>query len=103
MCPLFFFAGGLTAYLYITKPMADEARASETCPSVEGEIIRSEINSFYNSEGREMYSLDVAYVYQLDGKDYSRSKISGLSYSTSSENEVRRKLAKYAKGSTVMV
>ena len=98
-----FFAGGLTAYLYITKPMADEARASETWPSVEGEVIRSEINSYRNSEGKEMYSPDVAYIYQLNGKDYSGSKISDLSYSTSSENEVRRKLAKYAKGSTVMV
>lgn len=98
-----FFAGGLTAYLYITNPMADEARASETWPSVEGEIIRSEINSFHNSEGKEMYSPDVAYVYQLDGKDYSGSRISDLSYSTSSEGEVQRKLAKYPKGSTVKV
>lgn len=98
-----FFAGGLAAYLYITKPMADEARASETWPSVEGEIIRSEINSFHNSEGKEMYSPDVAYVYQLDGKDYSGSRISDLSYSTSSEGEVRRKLAKYPQGSTVKV
>lgn len=98
-----FFAGGLTAYLYITKPMADEARASETWLSVEGEVIRSEINSYRNSEGKEMYSPDVAYIYQLNGKDYSGSKISDLSYSTSSEGEVRKKLAKYAKGSTVAV
>lgn len=66
-----FFAGGLTAYLYITKPMADEARASEIWLSVEGEVIRSETNSYRNSEGKEMYSPDVAYIYQLNGKDYS--------------------------------
>ena len=97
-----FFAGGLTAYMYITKPMADEARASETWPSVEGEVIRSEINSYRNSEGKEMYSPDVAYIYQLDGKDYSGSKISDLSYSTSSETRCEENSLKYQR-STIKV
>ena len=91
------------AYQHLTKPLAEEAEASEEWPTVEGVITYSELRSSRNSDGNELYSADVDYVYTVDGKKYSGGNIETLDGSTSSRSSVKKTLRKYAVGTKVPV
>lgn len=98
-----FFVGGLMAYQYLTKPIAEEAEAAKEWPTTPGFITLSELNKTRNNEGKDMYSASVQYDYTVDGKMYNCSGIRTLDGSTSSKSSVKKTLKKYAKGTSVMV
>ncbi len=98
-----FFFIGLLAYQYITKPMAEEAEASKSWPTVDGIITLSKLNKSRDTDGKEMYSANVQYDYVVDGKGFNGSSISTLDGSTSMKSSVKKTLRKYAEGKTVLV
>lgn len=53
------FFGGLMAYLYLTKPIAEEAKASKNWQTVEGVITKSKLNTSRDSDGKELYSANI--------------------------------------------
>ena len=98
-----FFVGGLMAYQHITKPMAEEAKASKEWPTVEGVIAHAELSKTRDSDGNEMYSANINYDYTVDGKQYNSSGINTVNGSTSSQSSVKKTLKKYAEGTKVTV
>lgn len=98
-----FFVSGLMAYLYITKPIAEDAEASKAWPTVEGVITHAELDKSRNHDRKEMYSADIKYNYVVDGKQYSSSVVSAADSKTSMKNSVKMTLRKYAEGKKVVV
>ncbi len=99
---LVFTIMGYAAYNYITKPMEEEAKASESWPSVLGEITTSEI-ARYTSSGETMYSANIHYVYKVENKEYGGSNITSSDGSTSVQSFVKKDLKKYPVGKQVKV
>ncbi len=98
-----FFVGGFMAYQHLTKPLAEEAEASEEWPTVEGVITYSGLNKSRNPDGNDMYSADVQYEYSVDGQKYSGGNIETMDGSTSSRSSVKKTVRKYAVGTKVAV
>ena len=92
---------------YFTSDMIDEAKESETWPSVPGIVTDSTISSYVStSDGKNqtMYSAGVTTSYNVDGKQYSTSMINlAGSSSTSVRSSVQKKIEKYPKGREVSV
>ncbi len=98
-----FFASGFMGWLYFTKPMLEEARATEKWPTVQGVITASELGKSTNSEGTDMYSANVYYDYTVNDRQYSSSGITMADGSSSMKNSEVNKLKKYAEGTSVTV
>lgn len=100
---VFFFIGGLMAYQHLTKPLAEEAKASKEWPTVEGVITHSELNKSRDNDGNDMYSANVQYNYSVGGEKYSDGSIQTLDGSTSVKSSAKKTVKKYAKGTKVTV
>lgn len=98
-----FFMAGLLAYQHLTKPLAEEAEASEEWPSVEGIVTHSELNKSRDSDGKDMYSANIQYRYSVDGKEYTDGSIQTMDGSTSMKSSVKKTVKKYAVGTQVRV
>ena len=98
-----FFVGGLMAYQYLTKPIAEEAKAAKEWPTTQGTITLAKLNKTRNDDGNDMYSASVQYDYTVEGKIYNGSGIRTLDGSTSSSSSVKKTLKKYALGKAVTV
>jgi len=70
---LFILIGGIVFFMWGLPPLK-YSNASKTWPSVPGEITRSELET-YRKDGKTQYLPDIAYKYNVDGKDYSSSKV----------------------------
>ncbi len=99
---LLFAVVGYATYKYITNPMEEEAKASELWPSVSGEIIISEIES-YTNHGERLYSADIHYSYMVEGEEYNGAGITNADASTSVQSSVKKDLKRYPKGKIVDV
>jgi hypothetical protein len=99
-----FIVGAWVAYTNFSKPMAEEAEATESWPTVPGVITSSEIDQ-YDSDGTTMYSAEINYDFTVDDKPYNGNRISINSgnSSTSSIKEVKKDLQKYPVGAAVTV
>lgn len=92
------------AYTNFSKPMAEEAEATESWPTAPGVITSSEIDQ-YDSDGTTMYSAEINYDFTVDDKPYNgnRITINSGNTSTSSIKEVKKDLQKYPVGANVTV
>ncbi|MGQ1908686.1 DUF3592 domain-containing protein [Marinifilum sp. RC60d5] len=99
---LVFIVGGWLFYKHISQTIIDEAKASEKWPAVQGEVTHSKVNS-KKSDGKTMYSADIEYSYEVEGVNYTGSRISSVESSTSSYSEVEKDLNKYRVGEVVSV
>ncbi len=99
---LLFTVVGYATYKYFTSPLEEEAKASESWPSVSGEITTSKIES-HTSNGDRLYSANIHYSYVIKGEKYSGSGITNADASTSVQSSVKKDLKKYPKGKIVDV
>jgi len=96
--------GGWLAYQHLTKPMADEADASESWVKTRGTITHSDIKRDRNSDGKTMYSADIRYEFEVDGEVFEGDKISfGADFSSSDASVAKKRLKKYTRLKTVDV
>jgi hypothetical protein len=99
-----FIFGSWMIYTNFSVPMVEEAKQSESWPTVSGIITHSEIQQS-ESDGTTMYSSEINYDFTIDNKFYSGDRItltSGSS-STSSIREVKKELQAYPIGANVKV
>ncbi len=85
-----------------------KADSAEDWPTVVGRVEESKVDS--RSETRDgrrttMYSADVLYGYEVDGKKYQANDVrpGGIRSSSSRESEAQMEASKYPKGSAVTV
>ena len=70
---LFAVIGYFVAFTF-GKPILDDAKASRDWPSVPGVITRSAVAT-KRSDGKTMYSFDVVYRYQVEGRELTCSNV----------------------------
>lgn len=101
---IIFIVGGWLLYVHVGVPLAEEAKASETWPAIQGEITYSDIRES-ESDGTTMYSAEINYYFTVENKSYSGNRISLTSgnSSTSSLREVKKDLQKYPVGADVTI
>jgi hypothetical protein len=97
-----FIIAGWLVYTHITSPLTEEAKASDSWPSVTGVVISSEISESY-SDNTKMYSPDVIYEYSVNNEPYTGSRIKSIDGSTSSYSSVQKTLQKYSEGKEIDV
>lgn len=97
-----FIIAGWLVYTHITSPLTEEAKASDSWPSVMGMVISSEISESY-SDNTKMYSPDVIYEYSVNNEPYTGSRIKSIDGSTSSYSSVQKTLQKYSEGQETAV
>jgi hypothetical protein len=68
----------------------------KTWPSVEAEVVKSELISFRDREGDQMYRAAIDFRYTVDGREYTVP--SSSSYSSSIYSSMRSKVNAYAVG-----
>lgn len=97
---LFILIGGFVFFMWGLPPLK-YASASRAWPSVPGEITRSEVET-YRKDGKTQYLPDIAYKYNIDGKNYTSSKVTvGDPPYTSNISPTRRLQAEYQVGKSV--
>ncbi len=96
--------GGWLAYQHLTKPMADEADASELWMKTNGTITYSGIKKERDSDGKTMYSADIRYEFTVEGEVYEGDKVSfGSGFSSSNTSMAKKSLKKYPRLKSVDV
>jgi hypothetical protein len=99
---LFILIGGFVFFMWGLPPLK-YANASKAWPSVPGEITRSEVET-YRKDGKTQYLPDIAYKYNIDGKNYTSSKVTvGDPPYTSNISPARRIQSEYPVGKSVDV
>lgn len=103
---LFLIIGGVALTLYGVITVSD-ARASQSWPSVEGEIIESRVREFGVSKPpnktnlRETkYGTTIVYKYQVDGQEYQADIVSYDEIATRQRSKAEGVLANFPVGST---
>ena len=98
-----FACAGFAVAFYFGKPILDNAKASESWPSVVGVNENSEVATS-KSDGKTMYSPDVLYVFTVDGRSYKSSTVSfGGDWSSSSSSSAYQVVNRYPAGMEVEV
>lgn len=98
---LFAVAGGCVAFL-IGKPILDNAKASESWPSVPGRIIESEMERHRN-DGKTTYSALIAYEFTVNNQTFEGDGVWFGQYSTSDRSEISNIVRQYPVGQQVDV
>ncbi len=70
---LFMLVGGITFFLFGLPPL-QYSNSSQTWPSVSGEVIKSEIDT-WQKDGKTHYTPKIVYTFIVDGKKLTSSKI----------------------------
>jgi hypothetical protein len=74
ICGLLFAVIGYFVAFTFGKPILDNAKASRDWPSVPGVITRSAVAT-KRSDGKTMYSFDVVYRYQVEGRELTCNSV----------------------------
>jgi hypothetical protein len=99
---LFIVIGGFVFFMWGLPPM-QYSHSSKDWPSVPGDVIKSEIET-YRSDGKTEYLADIVYKYTVEGKIYTSSKVTvGDPPFTSNISPAKRIQAEYPVGKTVEV
>ena len=80
-----------------------DARASSTWPTVEGQVTRSEVTTSTDSDGDDSYSPEVTYEYLVDDQAYENTTIKFGENSYSSRRRAQEIAATYPVGKQVDV
>lgn len=97
-----FILGGWLFHKNIIGSITEEANVSKSWPNVQGKVTYAEIKRS-KSDGTTMYSLDLKYVYSVNGQSYSGTPISAIDVSSSRPTGVKKDLKKYATNTEVQV
>lgn len=101
--PVFLLIGYFVAF-HVGKPILDDARASAAWPSVDGVVERSEVTTHRGHEKQTMYSPEVAYRYNVDGKDFQGSMVAfGGDFSSNNSSHAYAVTEQYPVGKEVSV
>ena len=98
---LFALIGGGVGF-FIGKPILDNAKASESWPSVPGRVIESEVERRRN-DGKTTYSALVVCEYTVNGEQLECDDIWFGQYSTSDRSEIGNIVRQYPVGQQVDV
>ena len=101
---LIFIAIGVGGVHFYAGPKIKEAKESVKWPSVTGKVLTSDVNTSRNSDGKTMYSAEVAFNYTVEGKTYTSSSIDmGPKSSSSSSSDAYNTAGQYPVGKSVSV
>jgi hypothetical protein len=98
---VFLLIGGGVAF-YFGKPILDKARASESWPTVQGQVIKSELESHHDKK-KTTYSALVIYKFEADGEDYEGDEVWFGQYSSSDRSAMQKLVKEYPVGKDVTV
>lgn len=100
---IFIGAGFLISFL--SQDAVEMGEASKSWPQVQGSITRSEVVSSRGTDGKTMYSADVEYVFQVDGREYQSDKVEATTgvISSSSSSDADEIVSRYPAGQSVAV
>ena len=100
-------AGGIALFVYWGKPTLEKAQASKNWPTVSGVVKSSEVTVDHTRSGKKnktMYSPEIAFAYEVDGRSYVSSKIGVSSnWSSSDSSSAYQITSKYPAGEAVEV
>ena len=103
ICGLLFAVIGYFVAFTFGKPILDNAKASRDWPSVPGVITRSAVAT-KRSDGKTMYSSDVVYRYQVEGRELTcNSVFFGGNTSSSNSSAAYNVTGRYPEGAEVDV
>jgi hypothetical protein len=103
ICGLLFAVIGYFVAFTFGKPILDNAKASRDWPSVPGVITRSAVAT-KRSDGKTMYSSDVVYRYQVEGRELTcNSVFFGGNTSSSNSAAAYNVTGRYPEGAEVDV
>lgn len=99
---IFTIAGYIAGFVY-GKPLLDQAKASESWPTVAGQVLTSELDS-HRSDGKTMYKPLVVYRYDVDDEEFESDRIwFGGGYSTNDRAAMQKIVKDYPVDSEVKV
>ncbi len=93
---------GVAAFYFLGGTI-QKAYTSSSWPTVQGEVVHSELAQHRDSDGDQMYSTDITYNYAVDGQQYSGSQVTLMDGSTSLRGTVQDTVKRYPSGATVTV
>jgi Protein of unknown function (DUF3592) len=102
---LVFIATGAVIISYAIRTAA-KARQSPSWPSIEGEIAHSAVQQETNTTATgysTTYKADISYRYKVNGTNYSSTKVSHVTLSTSATSRAQGIVQKYPDKSRVQV
>ncbi|MBN1313678.1 MAG: DUF3592 domain-containing protein [Anaerolineae bacterium] len=99
---IIFIGVGVGMYIFMGDTVR-EAYESKSWPTVQGQVISSELRESRNSDNERMYSADVLYTYNVNGEQYENTMITMMDGTTSMRNSVQKTVSKYRTGTTVTV
>ena len=97
-----FILGGWLFYKNISESIIEEANVSKSWPSVQGKVTFADIKTSL-SDGTKMYSLNLKYLYSVNGQSYTGTRISAINSSSSYKTRVKKDLKKYTVNTMVQV
>jgi hypothetical protein len=98
---IFFTVGG--GLLYWGWTILQNARASASWPSAQGQIVNSYVSHSTDSEGGDSYSPEVTFEYTVNDQRYQDTRIKFGENSYSSNNRAQEVVNRYPIGQTVAV
>lgn len=79
------------------------ARVSEGWPTVEGRVVRSEVDHSTDAEGGDSYTPEIEYEYTVDGLEYENNRVRFGENSYSSRRRAEEETGRYPVGRRVEV
>lgn len=95
-------AGGGIGF-FIGKPILDKAQASADWPTVQGEVIESEVESHRNRKKKTSYEAVVIYRNEVDGSSFEGDEVWAGQYSSSNRSQMQDIVRQYPVGAEVSV
>lgn len=80
-----------------------KAKASETWPTVVGEVFSSDVSSYTDSKKKTMYRANINYSFVVNGKEYTSDDISMSESSSSNPGYAKKVCYQYPVGKKVKV
>ena len=93
---------GYLVGIHFGKPILDQAKASESWPTVNGTVLESDLEK--HSGESTTYSANIVYRYTVEGEDFDSDRVwFGGGYSTSNRSEMQDVVREYPVGQAVTV
>ena len=100
---LIFTGIGVGVGWFIGWPTLQDAKASESWPSVKGKVIESELVRSRNKDNKSSYSADVIYEFTVDGEEFEGDNVWFGQYGSSNRSEMQKIVTEYPVGKEVDV
>lgn len=98
---IFIAVGGGVGF-FVGKPILEQAKSSESWPTVQGTVIESELDR-RRKDGSTTYKAIVVYEYEISGEEYEGDRIWFGQYSSSNRSEMQKLVREFPEGKKVTV